>query len=208
MSHGRRCWCRRCQQDRKLVDDLSRASLSAALRHAQNRYEYEDGYEDEFDAWEAGRRSKTSLPALDVAWSAPASMKDLSTKKPGAKDPAAKFYDRGKLRVYRIYKAGQSKPLYIGMVRGASKSVVDRLREHQSGKKVGRATSETKQLADALAAVTDPSQLLIRYGEIDAPKRFRNDAKFLHGVEMLLQAALKPQIYNPGSLSFEEVEEG
>ncbi len=54
MRHRGSCACGRCRREKMLVDDLSRASLSAALRHAQNRYE--DEYEDEFE-----NEMKTSL---------------------------------------------------------------------------------------------------------------------------------------------------
>jgi hypothetical protein len=225
MRHGSRCGCRCCRSDRRSIDWLTSESLSTALRHAQNRYEqeledevedalesgYENDFEDDFDAfdtWEASRKSKTKLPGLDVAWSKAATLKDLAAKKAAAPPSAGAFHDKGKMRVYRIYKKGSRKPLYVGMVHGSDQSVAQRIQDHLSGKKVGQAKSETKQLADALKAVKDQSEMLIRYGEITPPKGFRDGAKFVHGVEMLLQSMLQPQIYNPGSLTFEEVEEG
>ena len=189
--HADACSCRGCRVQRsdRYVDRLATQSLSTALRHAQDPWE---------DAWEAGRSSTTALPAITVPWSAPISLKDLKAGKVG------KFGDRGKLRVYRIHPAGSGRPLYIGMVHGATQSVAGRIADHLKGKKVGKQTSETYQLSKALREAPDDGKLMIRFADIDPPARFRNNKKFFHGVEMLLQAALKPQIDNPGSLTFED----
>ncbi len=134
-------------------------------------------------------------------------MKDLSVRKPGATDSTAAFHHPGKLRVYRIYKAGQRQPLYVGVVHGSGQSVAGRLRQHVSGTKVGGPTSETKQLHDELKKIKDLSQVLVRYGDIDAPKRFRHDPKFASGVEKVLTALLRPKFYDRKTTSFEEIEE-
>jgi hypothetical protein len=191
--HALLCVCDRCRVRRanRYVERLADQSLSTALRHAQ------DGWED---GWEAGRRSTTALPGIGVAWSAPVSLAELAAGAP----TAAAFRDPGKLRLYRIHLAGSRRPLYLGMVSGARQSVARRLTEHLAGRKVGRQTSETRQLYEALRGAPDRSKVLIRYADMPVPPGFRHDRKFLHGVEMLLQAAMRPTIHNPGSLTFED----
>jgi hypothetical protein len=192
---GMICECTRCRVRRadQLVERLSDQSLSTALIHAQHARAEEL-------AAEAGRASTMTLKPINptIRWSAPASVSDILAKR----GPAS-LEDKGKRRVYRVTRDGRE--VYFGIVHGSNKSVADRIREHAAN--IGwtpaqRRFSESKQLAKKLEERRRTT--FVRYADIPATRGYRADPKHLHAIELLLQNSLRPQIYIPQSLTFED----
>lgn len=188
------CECVRCRRVRptdRYVERLADQSLSTALRHAQLRAET--------DAGEAGRASTMVLKPIDpvIGWSAPASVSDILAER------APSFEARGKLRAYRITRAGRE--LYFGIVYAPGQSVAQRIRDHAANTgftPAQRGRSESKQLAKLLADKRRTT--MVRFADIAAPAAYRSDPKYLHAIELLLQNALRPLVYIPSSLTFED----
>lgn len=200
--NGLVCECRRCRVQRgSLVERLADQSLSTALRHAQD------------DPWEAGwateADSPTILPSLGpIRWSAPVSLRDLNNRTPASRA----FREKGKLRLYRICKPGERRPLYVGMVHGARQSVAQRIYDHLNPNKVGTSPrSATRALLVELMRDTpaaDLNRLMIRFAEPPVPAGFRNNPQFLHAVELLAQQALDAKHRNKdGVVTFEDKDE-
>jgi hypothetical protein len=189
------CDCLRCRKRRVdgLVERLADQSLSTALRHAQDPWEHL--------AHEAGHKSTTILPPISPAlrWSAPISVSDLDNDRPAA----APFAEPGKLRLYRITRDGRN--VYFGIVHAPGQSVSKRIKSHLQNTgwtAAQRRRSESKQLAQRLQ--DKKKTTFVRYANIDAPPRYRKDPKYLHAIELLAQSALRPQIYIPQNLTFED----
>jgi hypothetical protein len=53
---------------------------------------------------------------------------------------------------------------------------------------------ESKQLGKLLQG---KKTTFVRYADINAPLRYRNDPKYLHAIQVLAQNALHPQITTP-----------
>jgi hypothetical protein len=201
--NGLVCECRRCRIRRgALVERLADQSLSAALRHAQD------------DPWEAAWTTETDSPTLlpslgPIRWSAPVSLRDLNTRTPASRA----FFEKGKLRLYRICRRGAPRPLYVGMVHGAGQSVARRIQDHLNPNKVGRSPrSATRALLVELMRDTPAAELnrlMIRFAEPPVPAGFRNNPQFLHAVELLAQQALDAKHRNMGDVvTFEDEEDG
>jgi hypothetical protein len=188
------CECIRCRRSRvsqRYVERLADQSLSTALRHAQDWAEMETD--------ETGRASTMLLKPLDPAirWSAPASVSDILAKR------AADFEVPGRLRAYRITRDG--KELYFGLVYAPGQSVGQRIRDHVANtgfSAARRRRSESKQLAKLLEDKRRTT--MVRFADIAAPSPYRSDPKYAHAIELLLQNSLRPLIYIPSSLTFED----
>jgi hypothetical protein len=183
--------CRRVRLSNRYVERLADLSLSTALRHAQDWAE--------LDWSEAGRKSTMVLSPIEreIRWSAPASVSDILAKR------APDFEVPGRLRAYRITRDG--KELYFGIVFGAGQSVGERIREHAANTAftpAQRARSESKQLAKLLQEKRRTT--MVRFSDISIPAPFRKDPKYLHAIELLLQSSLRPLVYLPSSISFED----
>src|SRR5580704_5622032 len=108
-THAYGCGCRRCRSGNHLIDRLANRSLSAALRHAQDRYESDFGYESEPPA------GSITLPGTFKGWQKEITLGQLFGPDPGvpygSKSPGP---GPGQGLLYRIYQDKQ-RPLYIGM---------------------------------------------------------------------------------------------
>jgi len=182
------CECLRCRTRRTddYVERLASQSLSTALRHAQDPWEQ--------SASVAGRASTTPLPPIDrnLRWSVPASVSDIINRRAAA---ITGFDDKGKLRMYRITRGG--KDLYFGIVSGPGQSVSSRIRDHfkNTRRSVPQPKlGESEQLGKLLQG---KKTTFVRYADINAPLRYRNDPKYLHAIQVLAQNALHPQISTP-----------
>jgi hypothetical protein len=189
------CECLRCRKRRVdgYVERLAGQSLSTALRHAQDPWDHL--------AHEAGHKSTAILPPInpELRWSAPVSVSDIVNDRPAA----ALLDEPGKLRLYRITRDGRN--VYFGIVHAPDQSVSKRIKSHLQNTgwaAAQRRRSESKQLAQLLQ--DKKKTTFVRYADIKAPPRYRNDPKYLHAIELLAQSALRPQIYIPQNLTFED----
>ena len=185
------CPCRSCRgrSADRYVERLASQSLSTALRHAQDPGEA---------AHEATRPSEMSVgPIGPIAWSAPVSVYDIVNRR-APKD----FETKGRYRVYRITRDG--KELYVAGVWSPTKSVADRIREHHDGGVIETKlrTSEQHNIRKLIKQV--PTRTMVRYADVIAPPGHRAGPKLTHAVELLLATKIKPQIYMPNVVSFED----
>ncbi len=141
MGHAYGCRCGRCRRGEPLIERLANQTLSTALRHAQNRAEYEldvegDLLEGDFSGGNLGFEVATgkgsiTLPGEFGGWQPGitlAALFDTSTP-PSTLFTKVHRTDFGLL--YRVYEEYNADPLYIGMA--LTKPIRTRVASHFKG---------------------------------------------------------------------------
>jgi hypothetical protein len=210
-SHATGCGCDRCA-GRDSVERLANASLSAALRHAQNRFEDEGSFEA---ATPAGA---LTLPGRFSGWKEPTTLDVVI----GPNAPAV-FTQSKPRRLYRIYEEGRQKPLYIGMAFSAS--IRNRVMSHIQGiftksgalsksaavsklgsttkQLFGAQTSEVQKLRILVAQLGLGSRVKVQHAAVEPGPGYTLDPKFLHAFEIALQVLERPRSYVGTARTFE-----
>jgi hypothetical protein len=216
---ARNCGCEACRNEDRLVDRLASRSLSAALRHAQDRFESDFGYEA---ATPAG---SITLPGRFGGWKRAIALGDLL-----GPSPPQPFTRRGPPPpsgpglLYRVYEENKQRPLYIGMA--FRESIQNRVASHfrsvmtKAGKlartarvgnlaKLARTAppadwrSEIAKLRALTAAAGMNAVIKAQYGEVTPAAGQRMDPKLLHAFESALQVIERPHSYVGGARTFE-----
>ena len=113
------CGCARCRRRGGMIDRLARRSLSAALAHAQHGR----GEAEEWGAEATRGASRDTLYAcIRVAWEAPVPVANLPAQAPAAYRQPGEW-------LYRFWRIGEARPLYIGRITGGR--VDRRVAEHR-----------------------------------------------------------------------------
>jgi hypothetical protein len=201
-----------------MIERLADRSLSAALRHAQDRFESDFGEES---ATPAGI---VTLPGTFSGWRGAVALGELLGPSPplpfttkGAPPPG------GKGRLYRVHQENKQRPLYIGMAYQAS--IQERVASHfrsvvtKAGKLaatrhvgnlavigaggVGAMTSEIAKLRAITASLGMNAIIKVQHGEVTPPAGQRVDPKLLHAFEAALQVIERPHSYVGSARTFE-----
>jgi hypothetical protein len=207
---GSGCGCARCRDVRR-VDRLAKASLSAALAHAQNRVEDE--------AFEAATAAGTlTLPGRFEGWRGAVTLDVLF----GPSPPSLFTQPKPRL-LYRIYIEGRQKPLYIGMAYSAS--IRERVTSHLRGiitkagvsaktARVGKLAQTPKTALGGLASEIQKLRVLaaqlglgqrikVQHAAVTPSGGQPLDPKLLHAFESTLQVLERPHSYVGTARTFE-----
>lgn len=133
-THAYGCRCAQCRRGDPLIDRLANQTLSTALRHAQNRAEYELELEGDMGFEAATPAGSITLPGRFGGWAGAVTLTQLfDTKSP----PSVLFTKKhvpakaGFGLLYRIYEELNPTPLYIGMA--LTNSIRGRVTSHLKG---------------------------------------------------------------------------
>ena len=226
--------CARCRHgETRLIERLSNATLSTALRHAQEGFD--GGYAAE--ASKARRKASAAatgssrqkpqprtvtIPGFGVSFGPPVSiekLKELKAQRKGNRPvttpPGWIQNDKG---LYAYYVRGIRRPIYVGETRPTSKvTMLKRIYQEIAGKGADK-SADFKKLFDLLnqrpvalfpgqrPKVVRPSDIFVRPGKIVTPSGYPIDFgtdPSHHGAELLLKGVLDP-ILGKGSLTFED----
>jgi hypothetical protein len=216
--HRTGCRCERCRREQRVIERLADASLSTALRHAQSRFESEQGMEA------ATPRGSITLPGTFSGWLKPTNVKVLLGPSPPVEFTARSAPEKGYL--YRIDRKHKVRPLYIG--EAYRYPIVSRVASHVAGlltkkfavRKKGdpvaglKATtardfakmrSEIEKLRVLLAKLPEADDLQVRYATVTPSTGYPVDVKLLHAFESALQVLEKPRSYVGSVRTFEDV---
>jgi hypothetical protein len=217
-THTVGCGCRSCRSGDRQIDRLASRSLSAALRHAQDRFESDFGYEA------ATPGGSITLPGIFKGWRGAITLGDLLGPNPplpftlSGRPPS-----NGSGRLYRVYQENKQRPLYIGMAYDAS--IQDRVASHfrsvvtQAGKlantrrvgnlaalgaaQLGALKSEIAKLRALTAAAGMNATIKVQHGEVTPAAGQPMDPKLLHAFESALQVLERPHSYVGSARTFE-----
>jgi len=213
--HPGRCPCAECRGGRRALDRIANASLSAALRHAQNRGE------SDFEAAVPSPTPPLCPPGTFSGWQWTEALDLTEMFRETVKAPFS-TNNSGNL-LYRIYEVGSERPLYIGMAyrNSIQYEVVDHL--DSVFKRQGFSNNETvRALAaldlDSTGSEIDKLRILISklgqatgspipkvaYGRVTEKAGYPLDAKLLHAFEATLQVLERPKSYSGSTRTFEE----
>jgi hypothetical protein len=221
--HGGGCGCGRCATAApRMIERLALESLSAALAHAQQgHFEADLGMEaatpagpltlpGEFSGW------RPPTPVMEVLFRSPPAE---FTHRPKEKDP------RDRRFLYRLYRRGGEKALYIGMAYNTR--VQDRVWSHLKGLVTqSQCMAKTPTVMNlrnmSLQAIKDSKSeigkfrtmvskmdikdLMVQVGEIRVQPRTWHDPKLMHAYEMALQVKERPHSFVRSSRTFERDE--
>lgn len=205
------CGCPSCRSDDRLIDRLANRSLSAALRHAQDRMEEDFGFEA---ATPAG---KIELPGRFGGWQGGISLQALCNTGQGMLQGPNRFYSQpNQYLLYRIYQERDSRALYIGtaLTKSIQNEVCSALGRNLGGRPrpsepTGRRPSEVlkfrarvSELRRRVPPVSD-AQILVQYGRVTLPGILRPHAKILHAYESALKIKEGPWSYVGSVTTFE-----
>jgi hypothetical protein len=220
--HRYGCSCARCLREQRLIERRAHASLSTALRHAQNRVET-DGVD--FAAGPPKPPPAVTIPPIRLDLGKGVSIAELKklheARKPGQPIVVPGWQPNAKgLYVYRVPSLFRKRPLYIGETRPQSQNTIpQRILQEINGKGADKSDTfkklaaflngEPVQLIDGGKMVSArPDQIFVHPAKIVVPPRFPIDFSTdpsQHGVELLLKGAMNP-ILGKGSLTFENAD--
>ncbi|MDJ1156813.1 hypothetical protein QNA08_00955 [Chelatococcus sp. SYSU_G07232] len=223
------CRCARCRRQRRSVERLADASLSAALRHAQDRWE---GHQAAWGIHEASTPARpkpglVTVPEFKVAVGTPVSIETLLALKkrkergrPFITPPGWRKNDKG-LYVYSAPTL-DGRPLYVGETRPTSaNTTLGRIYQEIRGKGAQK-SEDLKKLFELLngrpvelipgkgPVVAKPGDIFVQPAKIVSPSGhpidFSTDPN-QHAAELLLKGILNP-ILGKDTLTFEDEDEG
>jgi hypothetical protein len=201
-----------------VIERLADASLSTALRHAQSRFESEQGMEA------ATPPGSITLPGTFSSWLKPTNIKVLLGPSPPVEFTETSTPEKGYL--YRIDRKHRVRPLYIG--EAYRYPIVSRVASHVAGlltKKLAvrkrggpvaglKATtardfakmrSEIEKLRALLAKLPELDDVQVWYATVTRNPGYPIDVKLLHAFESALQVLERPRSYVGSVRTFEDV---
>jgi hypothetical protein len=206
------CECIGCRRNRA-IERLADASLSAALAHAQSRFEgaFEDGLESSWNFEAATSEGRIRLPGTFKGWKNPTALEVVLS----AQAPAA-FRTSNSKSLYRIYEEGRQIPLYIGMA--LREPIQKRVLSHVRGlllksgarkldpslmAQLAKQTSEIEKFRILASQPGMKGRIKVQHAAVEPDGGYTIDAKFLHAFETALQLLEKPRSYVGSARTFE-----